>query len=239
MSAQEMRHASDRFTGRPRSQMTVVATTVAVDPAQGEMLGEMLRDDGIHVAAQATQVTDLEGVWPSHGPVVLVLAGGPSREAWRSQIAMALNRLPGARIVIVASLSTPLGVRKALEAGACGLVFTSQMETALAPTVRAVACDQVVLPEPMRSVAEHPALSFREKQVLGMAAQGYTNYQIGAELFLAESTVKSHLSSIFQKLRVHSRSEAAAMLADSRQNADLTLPEEHATAGGLGSPFGR
>jgi DNA-binding NarL/FixJ family response regulator len=239
MPAQDLRSTSDRFTGRPRSRSAVVAVTVAVAPEHGETLGEVLRADGINVVAQTAQVTDLEGFWPAQGPVVLVLAGGPTREAWRSQIAMALHRLPGARIVVVASLSTPLGVRKALEAGACGLVFTSQIETALAPTVRAVACDQIAIPEPMRSVVERPALSYREKQVLSMAAQGYTNYQIAAELFLAESTVKSHLSSIFQKLRVHSRSEAAAMLADPRQNTDLALPEDHAPSGRLASPFSR
>ena len=42
----------------------------------------------------------------------------------------------------------------------------------------------------------------------------FTNSEIGARLFRAESTVKSHLSSAFAKLRVRSRSEAAAMIVD-------------------------
>ncbi len=43
---------------------------------------------------------------------------------------------------------------------------------------------------------------------------GFTNSEIGARLFLAESTVKSHLSSIFVKLGVSSRNEAAAVVLD-------------------------
>jgi DNA-binding NarL/FixJ family response regulator len=46
---------------------------------------------------------------------------------------------------------------------------------------------------------------------------GFTNAAIAAKLFLAESTVKSHLSSAFTKLGVHSRHEAAALLADPDQ----------------------
>jgi DNA-binding NarL/FixJ family response regulator len=57
-------------------------------------------------------------------------------------------------------------------------------------------------------------LSSREKQVLGLVVMGYMNSQIAAQLFLAESTVKSHLSSAFDKLGVRSRHEAVARILD-------------------------
>jgi DNA-binding NarL/FixJ family response regulator len=57
-----------------------------------------------------------------------------------------------------------------------------------------------------------PALSYREKEVLELAAGGLTNSQIASRLFLAESTVKTHLSSVFRRLGVSSRREAAALI---------------------------
>jgi DNA-binding NarL/FixJ family response regulator len=53
------------------------------------------------------------------------------------------------------------------------------------------------------------ALSGREREVAGLVAQGRTNRQIAAELYLSEKTVESHLSRVFSKLGVSSRAEVA------------------------------
>ncbi len=55
-------------------------------------------------------------------------------------------------------------------------------------------------------------LSIREKQVLGLVTMGLMNSEIAERLFLAESTVKSHLSSAFAKLGVRSRHEAVELV---------------------------
>jgi DNA-binding NarL/FixJ family response regulator len=47
-----------------------------------------------------------------------------------------------------------------------------------------------------------------EREVLKLMAKGIANKQIAAELFISESTVKTHISSIFQKLGVNARTEA-------------------------------
>jgi len=52
-------------------------------------------------------------------------------------------------------------------------------------------------------------LTSREKEVLQLVAQGKTNREIGARLFITEYTVKNHLRSILSKLHVHSRVQAA------------------------------
>ena len=69
-----------------------------------------------------------------------------------------------------------------------------------------------VVPADVRRQAVPPAFSHRERQVLDLAVRGMTNTQIAGELYLAESTVKSHLSACFRKLGVSSRAEAAAAL---------------------------
>jgi LuxR family transcriptional regulator of csgAB operon len=70
------------------------------------------------------------------------------------------------------------------------------------------------VPQPLRSHLETESLSMREKQVLGMLVMGATNAEIASKLFLAESTVKSHLSSAYAKLGVRSRKDAASMILD-------------------------
>jgi DNA-binding NarL/FixJ family response regulator len=52
------------------------------------------------------------------------------------------------------------------------------------------------------------ALSERESEILVLAARGLSNYRIATELNLAEGTVKRHLANVYQRIGVHSRSEA-------------------------------
>jgi DNA-binding CsgD family transcriptional regulator len=82
---------------------------------------------------------------------------------------------------------------------------------------------QVSAPSEQRRALRARALTTREKQVLMLVAAGRTNFQIAAELFLAESTVKSHLSSAFGKLGVSSRSEAAALILDPERGSRLGI----------------
>lgn len=117
-------------------------------------------------------------------------------------------------IVVVSPRSTAIAVRRTLDAGADGLVFEPEVELALAASVRAVASGQSVVPRGVRAGIERPNLSHRERQVLALVCEGRTNAEIAEALFLAESTVKSHMASIFTKLGVHSRREAGAAFLD-------------------------
>ena len=67
----------------------------------------------------------------------------------------------------------------------------------------------MVPPNEFRSPVLTPALTAREMQVLASLMLGRTNREIGRELFIAESTVKAHVTSIFVKFGVSTRVEAA------------------------------
>jgi DNA-binding NarL/FixJ family response regulator len=56
--------------------------------------------------------------------------------------------------------------------------------------------------------AEEPSLTDRERQIVGVMAQGWGNARIAAELYLAEQTVRNYISRIYAKLGVRSRAEA-------------------------------
>jgi DNA-binding NarL/FixJ family response regulator len=120
----------------------------------------------------------------------------------------------GAAIVVVSPRSTATAVRRTLDAGADALVFEPDLVQALVPTVRAVESGQSVVPRNVRAGVERPYLSYRERQVLGLVSEGLTNAEVAASLVLAESTIKSHMASIFTKFGVHSRKEAVAAFAD-------------------------
>ncbi len=121
---------------------------------------------------------------------------------------------PELLVVVVCGTADARSARRAVDKGVEGLVFTHQIETAIVPTVVAVLAGQIAVPRDLRASVRRPYLSSREKQVLSMVVMGFTNGEIGGRLYLAESTVKSHLSSAFSKLGVRSRSEATAMILD-------------------------
>ena len=56
------------------------------------------------------------------------------------------------------------------------------------------------------------ALTKREMEILRLVAEGLTNEEIGKKIFISEKTVKTHLTNIFDKLKVNNRFKAALML---------------------------
>jgi DNA-binding NarL/FixJ family response regulator len=120
----------------------------------------------------------------------------------------------GAPVVAVVSDLSRRAQRAVMRLGAHAILVVADVERALIPTIAAVCSGQVVVPSALRFHFETPVLSYREKQVLGLVVMGFTNAEIARKLFLAESTVKSHLSSAFEKLGVRSRREAAELIVD-------------------------
>jgi DNA-binding NarL/FixJ family response regulator len=184
---------------------------VANEQAQLERLSGIVAADGFDVGPTAATIEELS-TDPSCATIVAAVdmtvpTAGPALRRLRSTFA-------DARLVVVSSETSAIGVRRLLDAGAEGLVVDSEAEQSLVPTLRAVEAGQVVVPREAGRQLQKPALTFREKQVLGMVTLGFGNGEIAAKLFLAESTVKSHLSSAFSKLGVRSRSEAAALILD-------------------------
>lgn len=126
-------------------------------------------------------------------------------------------------IIVISPPATGTSVRRALDAGADAIVFEPEIETTLAVTALAVASGQSVVPRKLRASIERPAFSHRERQVLALVSRGLTNSEIAESLLLAQSTVKSHLSSAFTKLGIRSRKEVTALLLDPEQAQSVGL----------------
>jgi DNA-binding NarL/FixJ family response regulator len=160
---------------------------------------------------------------------VVVLWPGDGDRSPIDQLEFLGRHLEEASVMLVCDDLPRWKVRKALASGVAGIAFEDEMEAAFGPCLRAVLAGQICVPLRYRDQIEPRVLSAREKQVLGLVVMGYMNSQIAQQLFLAESTVKSHLSSAFAKLGVRSRNEAVELIVDPEQGLGtgiLTLGRE-------------
>lgn len=166
----------------------------------------------------------------SHRDLEALLASAPDcailDRALIDSSGAALERLREAgvgAVLLLCELLRPWELRALLEAGASGVVLEQELDEALRPCLQAAMAGQVCVPREYASRVEPPTLSAREKQVLGLVVMGHTNGEIANRLFLAESTVKSHLSSAFGKLGVRSRNEAVELILDPDRGLGLGI----------------
>jgi two-component system, NarL family, response regulator DevR len=152
----------------------------------------------------------------------LRLADGSGIEATRE----IRSRCPDTQVLVLTTFADDEALFAAIMAGAAGYVLKQIKGEELVRGIRAVAAGQSLLdPAVTRSVLDRlrkgkalkdeklALLSPQEERVLALVAEGKTNGEIGAELALAEKTVKNYVSSILSKLDVARRAQAAAYLA--------------------------
>ncbi|HEX3693046.1 MAG TPA: response regulator transcription factor [Solirubrobacteraceae bacterium] len=197
------------------------ATLIAPDPP-GARIGELLRAHGLQTTS-FEHVEEAIDEQRSEDPAIVVLwAKDDSRSPARmvGSLAQGFERVP---LVLVCADVKRWGIRAALESGAAGVVLHDELDTTFEPCLRAVLAGQICVPRSHGRELDPPALSAREKQILGLVVMGYMNRQIATQLYLAESTVKSHLSSAFGKLGVRSRHEAVNLILNPDRGLGLGI----------------
>jgi DNA-binding NarL/FixJ family response regulator len=126
--------------------------------------------------------------------------------------------LPDTQVIILTSVGEEdASVVRAVRAGAIGYVLKNADTDVLVQTIRSAAEGKVHLSprvaarlmQEMRSPRNQLPLTGRERQVLREVAIGRTNKEIARSLYVAETTVKSHVRAILDKLGVQSRTQAA------------------------------
>lgn len=130
-----------------------------------------------------------------------------------------------AKVLILTTFNHDDHVYEALRAGASGFVLKDQPPEQLIAAVRTVAAgDALLSPAVTRSVIAHftqnrrepppsaiETLTFREMDVFRLIAAGLSNAEIGRELFISDTTVKTHVTRLLQKLQVRDRAQAIVM----------------------------
>ena len=119
---------------------------------------------------------------------------------------------PNARIIVLTTYPGDVQVVRALKAGARGYLLKAHLNRELLEAIRAVHSGQKrIPPEIAAELAEHTGedqLSSREIDVLRLIAAGNANKEIAGQLFIAEETVKNHVSNILSKLHAKDRTHA-------------------------------
>ena len=132
----------------------------------------------------------------------------------------ALPRAPGGT-VIVCDTFDPTRISTLAAGGVFGAVLLPEARVTLMAAIAAVRAGQSCFPRHPGVAVARPVLSIREKQVIGLVALGLSNSEIAERLFVAESTVKSHLTSAFSKLGVRSRHEAVDLIVNPESGLGL------------------
>ncbi|MCZ4124852.1 MULTISPECIES: response regulator [Streptomyces] len=136
------------------------------------------------------------------------------------------SKMPELACLMLTSFDDEEALLDAIMAGAAGFVLKQIRGSDLVSAVRAVAAGQSTLDpsaaarlmaklrgaeEPAPELVALPSLTEGEREVLALVGEGLTNRQIGQRLYLAEKTVKNHISRLLAKLGVERRVQAAVI----------------------------
>jgi two-component system NarL family response regulator len=120
---------------------------------------------------------------------------------------------PEARVIVVTTFDQDEDVYRAIQSGAKSYLLKDMPTEQIVGTIRAVHRGEAALPAAVASRLaarqRREELTQRELEVLQMLTRGRSNKEIASGLFISEDTVKSHLKTLFAKLGVQDRTEAA------------------------------
>ncbi len=144
------------------------------------------------------------------------------------------NHTDGVACLMLTSVVDDRALLAAHDAGAAGFCLKSLDSTVLLDSVRRVAAGARLLDDAEVRMARRrlkerhdgsvDGLTRQERQIFELVGRGYSNRQIGDELFLAEKTVKNYVSNVLSKLGLSRRTEIAAMAARLAEREDQWRP---------------
>lgn len=122
-------------------------------------------------------------------------------------------RNPEVRVIVLTTYEADEDVFRAMQSGAKSYLLKDMSTEEIAGTIRAVHRGGTEIPpriaERLAARAQRQDLTEREREVLQLLVRGRSNKEIGAQLFISDETVKSHLKTLFAKLKVRDRTDAA------------------------------
>jgi DNA-binding NarL/FixJ family response regulator len=199
-------------------------------PVYRQGLARLLVESGIDAVAQANNGLEAITAVEEHAPDVVVvdlnMPGLSGVEVTRRLI----ERTPASRVLVVSVSAQEHDVTEAILAGASGYVLKDgPVEEVVAGIKAAAAGESLISPRIatmlLRKVRDRAGpetvapiipLSERELEVLQLVAEGKANHEIGEALFIGQSTVRNHISSILMKLQVENRVQAAVRAVRNR-----------------------
>jgi DNA-binding NarL/FixJ family response regulator len=172
------------------------------------------KEQGIEVIGDADTVERAIVLARVHHPDVVLLDLLLPRGNGIDAIPEIARVAPDARVIIISSQTAPSSVRRALEAGAAGYLPKRASDRELVTAIEQVSSgSRYVDPEVGATLVVDNVssaledLSARERDVLQLLALGYTNQEIGKNLYISVRTVDTHRAHILRKLQLGTRAE--------------------------------
>ena len=201
---------------RSRSRTDKIRLIVADDHVTVlEGLAAILgRQPDMQVLATASNGREAVDLWMKHRPDVTLLDLRMPLLDGVGAIQEIRQREFSARLIVLTTFDTDTDLSKAIKAGAKGYLLKDATRDELLTCIRKVHSGETVihpsLVTKLTAGLSAESVTDRELEVLTLLARGKSNKDIGTTLYISQSTVKSHLRSIFTKLNVLSRTEAIA-----------------------------
>ncbi|PJJ73331.1 DNA-binding NarL/FixJ family response regulator [Diaminobutyricimonas aerilata] len=208
----------------------VIRLAIVDDEAlvRGGLRAILAVEPDLEIVGEAADGDEVPALVASTRPdVVLMDVRMPRIDGLRATETLLRAGADAPRVLVLTTFESDDYVYEALRIGASGFVLKRAQPEELARAIRVVAHDDVLLyPVAVRRLAalRGPApaaerlsarLSGREQEVLRLVAQGLSNAEIAARLFLALETVKSHVAAILVKLGVRDRTQAVVAAYES------------------------
>ena len=172
------------------------------------------RQEDMTVVATASDGREAVALWMRHRPHVSLLDLRMPELNGVGVIKAIREFDSAARVIVHTTYDTDEEIYQAVRAGAKAYLLKDAPLAELLTVIRKVhageTCIPPVLAAKLASRMSGDALTTRESDVLQLLARGRSNKEIGTDLFISETTVKTHVRSVFSKLHVMSRTEAIA-----------------------------
>ena len=169
-------------------------------------------EDDLRVVAEVECGEDAVEAYRRNDPTVVLMDLQLPGMGGTAAIAALRAHDPRARVLVFSTFARDDEIQAALDAGALGYLQKSTGRPELIAAIRLVARGGRLLPaELVRRLAARrlgPAITPREREILGLIAAGRANKEIAAALGVSEDTVKRHVSHILGKLEVNDRAQA-------------------------------
>ncbi len=178
-------------------------------PVAAVGLAEILKNEArVHVGREA----------PTENSTCIILSTGEVESLWEG-VKRLREAEPDTPILVFGLRLDLLLARAALQAGARGFIHAAMQPAQIIRALKVAKEGEIVAPRELLEyliVNEKPVdldiLSARQREILELVGEGFTNAQIAKRLFLTESTIKQHLRAAYKVLGVSNRVEAAKLM---------------------------
>ncbi len=199
---------------------TMIVDDHAVIRAGLRMLIE--QDETIAVVAMAGNCAEALERAASERPDIIILDLVLGDEDGLAFLPTLREKIPGSRVLVLTGVQNPDSHRTAIRRGAMGIVLKEHAAELLLKAIKKVYEGEVWIDRSMMGSmiqefskptqvnpeeAKIESLTLREREVIKLVGEGLKNKQIAERLYISETTVTHHLSSVFSKLEVSDRLE--------------------------------